>query len=304
MTRATSDRSRDDAPASIATEAVEPRRSRWSADRHEHGVERFYGTGVERFQDYHGGYLNFGWWEEATDYLAAAEALVHRMGALLGLDDGSRLLDVACGMAPQDVYLHRRFGARIDALDVTWPHVEVARARVAREHLEGRIRVHHGTATALPFGEERFTHLMSIEGAEHFDTREDFFHEARRVLAPGGVLALADYALKRPPRGPWERFVLRAAQRLWHVPDANVYDGAEYVEKLRAAGFRDVSVEEVGRFTIPGYVREQRRAETLREVKRVRGWWTAYGGLVIDAFMHRAFQTGLIEYVLVRAVRG
>lgn len=76
-------------------------------------VEKFYGWGVENYGDFHGGYLNFGLWEEGSgDYLGAAENIVRRMGALLGLDGESRLLDVGRGMGAQDVYLQREFGPR------------------------------------------------------------------------------------------------------------------------------------------------------------------------------------------------
>src|SRR5262245_64774159 len=110
-------------------------RKAWSIDSHERAVENFYSAGAENFGDFHGGYLNFGLWEDGNeDYVTAAENLVMRIGALLGLDSNSHLLDVAPGMGSQDVLLYRKFGSpRIDALDATWKHVEHGRRR-AREH--------------------------------------------------------------------------------------------------------------------------------------------------------------------------
>lgn len=282
---------------------VASQRQSWSEQSHEQKVEKFYGWGVENYGDFHGGYLNFGLWEDGVgDYLGAAENMVRRMGTLLGLGGGSRLLDVGCGMGSQDIYLLKEFGPQgIDALDVTWPHVEHARRRAREAGCEARVRFHHGTATSIPFPEESFTHVLSIEAPEHFDTREDFLREAYRVLEPGGVAAFADYTLKRPPRNALERFVVEAARSLWKVPRVNVITSEAYREALGRTGFANVEVEEVGRLTIPGYYREQRRPETIRELTKIRGVVAGRLGWFIDIAVLKAYEMGLMEYVFVRA---
>lgn len=282
--------------------AISQRRP-WPERSHEQRVEKFYGWGVENFGDFHGGYLNFGLWEEGSDdYLGAAENMVRRMGTLLGLDGDSILLDVGCGMGAQDIYLQREFRPRsIDALDVTWPHVEHARRRAREAGCEDRVRFHHGTATSLPFPGESFTHVLSIEAPEHFDTRDDFIREAHRALAPGGVAAFADYTLKREPHNVFERFIVEAARSLWKVPRVNVITSNVYREKMLRAGFVNVEVEEVGRLTIPGYYREQRRPETIRELTKIRGVVAGRLGWVIDIAVLKAYEMGLMEYVFVRA---
>src|SRR5262245_57322707 len=172
-------------------------RQMWDQRSHERAVEQFYSSGAENFGDFHGGYLNFGLWEEGIeDYLKAAENLVLRLGAMLGLDGGCHLLDVAPGMGAQDVLLYNRFGRpRIDALDATWKHVQHCRRRARENALEDKVAFHHGSATSLPFRDNSFSHVLSIEGPEHFNTRDRFFLEAYRVLKPGGVMALSDYTL-------------------------------------------------------------------------------------------------------------
>ena len=281
-------------------------RKLWRSSAHERKVENLYSSGVENFADWHNGYLNFGLWENGiADYIKAAENLVHRMGSMLGLNETSKLLDVAPGMGTQDIYLLKNFAPQsIDGLDVTWKHIEHGRRRSREAGAEDRVRFHHGTAVELPFPDSSFTHVLSIEGPEHFDTREKFLHEARRVLQPGGVIAMADFIVKNPPRNPLEKLVAEAARRLWQVPRANVYSGEVYNQKMQAAGFEKVEIEEIGASVIPGYYSEQMRPETIRAISKIRGFALGRLGLLLDVAVYRGFTMGLLEYVLVRGVRS
>lgn len=281
-------------------------RKRWSASAHERKVENLYAGGVENYVGWHDGYLNFGLWENGnTDYVKAAQNLVYRMGRLLGLNGDSKLLDVAPGMGTQDIYLLENFAPQsIDGLDVTWKHIEHGRRRAREANAEGRVRFHHGTAIELPFSDNNFTHVLSIEGPEHFDTREKFLREAHRVLQPGGVIAMADFIVKNPPRNPFEKLVAEAARKLWQVPRANVYSGEVYRQKMEAAGFEQVTIEEIGASVIPGYYFEQMRPESIRAITKIRGFALARLGLLLDVAVYRGFTMGLLEYVLVRGVRS
>ncbi len=269
---------------------------------HEAGVERFYSTGAADCEDFHGGYLNFGLWEDGVkDYVDAAERLITYLATLAGLDKKSKVLDIACGRGVQDVFMHRKFGCAIDALDITWKHVMGARRRIAEAGLNDKVRVHHGTATNIPFSDRTFTHVLSVEGPEHFDTRERFFHEAYRVLKHHGVISVTDYILKRRPNNMWERFVVWSTSTLWHVPKANLYSLSAYKAKLEGAGFGNVKIEEKGALVIPGYYFEQQRKDIKRELCKIRGWFATYPGSLIDHILYKSYKDGLLEYVFVRA---
>lgn len=271
----------------------------WSGVRHESKVEKFYGVGVENYGEYHGGYLNFGLWENGnTDYLIAAENLIRTMGNLVGLNAESALLDVACGMGPQDVFLAKTFGCAIDAIDVTWKHVEHARRRAEEAGLAHKITVHHGTATELPFPDAMFTHIMCVEGAEHFDTREKFLREAFRVLAPGGKIVLADYVTTRVPKKLWEKLVVDFAAYCWRVPRANYETSASFGKTMERVGFSNVVVRDVGAKTIPWYYFETLKPENRARQIRIRGRLANVLGRFVDYSVYKAFTTGIVEYVL------
>ena len=92
------------------------------------------------------------------------------------------------------------------------------------------------------------------------------------------------------------------ARRLWRIPRENLWTAAQYRDELRAAGFSEVSVQPVGPLTFPGYYREQCRPAFRREMRRVQGPLLERLGHLIDVVTNRAYQRGLVDYVLVRAV--
>jgi cyclopropane fatty-acyl-phospholipid synthase-like methyltransferase len=273
--------------------------------KHQAGVDWFYGSGIDDYHNYHNGYLNFGLWDRpGMTYEQAAENLIARLCTLLGLNAESALLDIGCGMGTQDIFMHRTYRpALIQGLDVTVKHVARATERQRRENVpESAMRFRHGSGTEIPFPPSSFSHVLSVEAPEHFDTREKFFHEAFRVLRPGGVLSFSDYPLARQPKNLFEKFVVWAASRIWHVPPVNIYGNEVFKQKLEAAGFKNVSIANVGALTIPPYYFEHRRPESVREIRKVRGFWKGVvGGYLIDIGVYGAFKLGLCEYNLVRA---
>ncbi len=277
----------------------------WNKGSQEKKVEKFYSSSITGFHDYHGGYLNFGYWaKDGITYVEAAESLINLLGQKLGLNDQSLLLDVGSGMGAQDVYLTKNFSPKkIDALDVAWKHVEIARERAVRENISpSKLEFHHGTAVSLPFGDSSFTHILSVEALEHLNTREDFFKEAYRVLKPGGVMVAADYGLSKNPKTVYEKFFVYLARKLWHVPKANVYSNDVYKNKLQASGFKNITIENVGKWTIPGYYFEHRKPEQVKKMRKLRGFWSgAVGGFLVDFGVYYAYKLNLCEYILVRA---
>lgn len=280
-----------------------PRRITWPPRSMERRLEAFYGKGAHRYGDYHGGYLNFGLWKNARNgYVRAAESLVHAVCAIAQVNGKSEVLDVACGMGTELLSIMTKFSPRrIVGLDVTWSHVEVAWTRIRSQAETGVAEVRHGTAVRLPWSNPAFSHVICVEGTQHFAPRERFFRESARILRPGGVLALTDIVLRRPPKTAFERLLLSAAMRYWHVPAENSDDEDSYRAKLEASGFKQVSIRMIGADVIPGWWNEQSRPENVRAVRRIRGAFAAYRSLLIDWVTHSLYRRGMIDYAIVLA---
>jgi cyclopropane fatty-acyl-phospholipid synthase-like methyltransferase len=202
-------------------------------------------------------YLNLGYWKEAATIDQACIAMARLLAETADLGPEDSIVDVGFGFADQDMYWVDEFGVRhITGLNITPSQVALARKRVAERGLADRIELLEASATAMPLPDAAFDKVLGLECAFHFDTREDFFRKAFRVLRPGGRLALADVIQNGPVEG---RFARRMQQSTWNsfvkkysVPLANTDRCDTYAEKLRAAGFTNVRVQSIWNDVYPG----------------------------------------------------
>jgi cyclopropane fatty-acyl-phospholipid synthase-like methyltransferase len=126
-----------------------------------------------------------------TSWTTAKE--VDEFGRWLGLTQGQRVLEVACGSGGVSVRLAENFGVSVSGVDVNPSAVaaatERARARGAQDRVEFRAA---DADERLPFPDASFDAVFCNDAANHFRDRKHVLTEWHRVLRAGGKCLYTD----------------------------------------------------------------------------------------------------------------
>ena len=157
--------------------------------------------------------------------------------ARLGLRPGMRVLDIGCGNG-RHAFESLRRGADVVATDLDEAALaEVAAMGAAMEAAGevprgGSLRTVRADARHLPFKDGEFDVVIAAEVLEHIHDDSAAIAELRRVLRPGGLIAVT------VPRW-WPERVCWALSREYHdVPGGHVrvYRRRQLAERLRGSG--------------------------------------------------------------------
>lgn len=107
----------------------------------------------------------------------------------MGLVAGDRILDLACGAGlASQLMLESEPGCdRLVGMDISDGMLRHARDRLARFQKVGFVC---GSAEHIPFPENFFNKILSVEAFYYFEHQHRVLAELQRVLAPGGGLFL------------------------------------------------------------------------------------------------------------------
>lgn len=124
------------------------------------------------------------------------------MVAKLGLRAGDRVLDIACGTGLGFAALESVLSpsGEIVGVDFTPEMLDHAARRIGRMGWTN-VRLVEADARTMPFEGGTFSAVCSTLALGGSDW-QSLFHEALRVLAPGGRIAMIDAT---PLQGPWRR---------------------------------------------------------------------------------------------------
>ncbi|MBU0492136.1 MAG: arsenite methyltransferase [Chloroflexi bacterium] len=158
--------------------------------------------------------------------------------AIADLQPGEVVLDLGAGGGIDCFLAAQKVGSegRVIGLDMTPEMIKLAR-RNAKQAGVTNVEFRYGEMEDIPLPDASVDVVISNCVINLSPDKDAVFREAYRVLRPGGRMSVSDIVI----HGELPQFI-RDDLAAWAGCVAGALDEAEYVGKIRAAGFEDVAV--------------------------------------------------------------
>ena len=136
------------------------------------------------------------------------------------LQAGSRVMDLGCGQGLTSIYLAKEAGVQVFATELWIPVTELAQ-RFEQHAVSDSVIAIHADANALPYAEEYFDAVVSIDAYHYFAGEPgDFEKKVLPYIKRGGAAIIAIPGLREPltkdlsGAGAISRHLTRLKQRM------------------------------------------------------------------------------------------
>lgn len=259
-------------------------------------LSNFYGERIDSLIEsmFPDGYLNFGYWRniklaphaDTAQRIESGKELYRQALRELCLTGEDRLLEVGCGRGRGSALAMIEYlPSEVHGVDAVERQVEKSRVDNANaiEKSNGRLSYRQGAADALPYPDDYFDKVCSVEAMTHFPDVEKSVAEIARVSAPNARIAIASIfaPTRKIGQDRWTE-VLTAAE----APPTVVYAHpiADVVDACYQARFTEISVRSIGAYVWPGFNKYLDRLGVPSRSNR-RKWLTGYERGVLDYYV-------------------
>jgi SAM-dependent methyltransferase len=139
---------------------------------------------------------------------------LQRLLEALDIQSGDRVLDIGCGDGSAIALMPQ--SCTVIGLDQSATMISAARRRLRREVASGRVSLVRGDMTQMPFDAHQFDRIAAANVLYFCKDVPAFLAECRRILRPGGRLAI--YVTSGESMRRW-RFARPATHRLFSKLD-------------------------------------------------------------------------------------
>jgi tocopherol O-methyltransferase len=272
-------------------------------------IREHYDGLIQLYEDLWGEHIHHGYWDEGQsgDRHAAQVRAVERLIEFAGVPAGARVLDAGCGVGASAVYLAAELSCEVEGITLSAEQVGRARQKADAAGVAARTRFRELDATATDYPAGSFDVVWSFESCELMPDKLAFLAECRRVLRPGGVLALATWCARDDRLSAAEVRLLRRIYRDFVV--SHVLPLAQYEALCRELGYVEVRVADW-----TDRVRDTWKLSTdiVRPFVRDPSYvWKLVRAKGVDIFrflnsvplMKQAYDRGVMRYGVLRATK-
>lgn len=206
-------------------------------------IAEHYDTLDDVYRAVWGEHVHHGFWVRGNETLReATDQLVAAVAAPLNLRAGERVCDIGCGYGATAQLLAKAFGVHVMGMTLS-------ACQAASSDETPNVDLLYGDFLENTFNNAEFDAAVLIESIEHFPDSRPVMNELRRILRPGGRVAMTAWFAPHASSSIAKSLVfepLERRTRIYGFTDERVLRA-----DLELTGFTDIDVFDVTREVMP-----------------------------------------------------
>ena len=272
-------------------------------------IQAFYDSSSGLWEEIWGEHMHHGYYgAEGTQKKDRRQAQIDLIEEILQwaqVDQVESLLDVGCGIGGSSLYLAEKFQAQATGITLSPVQMNRATERAGELGLTSQSEFLVANAQAMPFTDNSFDLVWSLESGEHMPDKGKFIQECYRVLKPGGKMIVVTWCHRPTDDSPLsadEQKHLQDIYRVYCLP--YVISLPEYAAIANQIGLKSIHTADWSKAVAPFWHVVIDSAFTPKAIFGLlsAGWTTIVGALSLG-LMRRGYERGLIRFGLLYGVK-
>jgi tocopherol O-methyltransferase len=171
-------------------------------------IQQFYDASSGLWESIWGEHMHHGYYgvdgKKQIDRRQAQIDLIEELLSWSGSSssDGQplKIIDIGCGIGGSSLYLAEKLPAEVVGITLSPVQAQRAQERAEAAGLKDKAIFKVANALAIPYADNTFDLVWTLESGEHMPDKTKFLQECYRVLKPGGRLIFATWC-HRPTDG-------------------------------------------------------------------------------------------------------
>ena len=267
-------------------------------------IQQFYDASSGLWEDIWGEHMHHGYYgadgKEQKERRTAQIDLIEEVLRWSEVHQAENILDVGCGIGGSSLYLAQKFNA--NATGITLSPVQSGRAseRAIEFGLQDRTNFQVADALNMPFEDNSFDLVWSLESGEHMPEKQKFLQECYRVLKPGGKLILVTWCHRSTDKSTLTADEKKHLEQIYDVYCLPyVISLPEYEEIARQLPLQNIRTADWSQAVAPFWNVVIDSAFTPKAFfGLLRAGWKTIQGAMSLGLMRRGYERGLIKFGL------
>jgi len=252
---------------------------------------------------HHGYYIP----EDRTDHQQAQIDLIDEVLKWGDVKSAKNVVDVGCGIGGSSRHIAKKYNCKAQGITLSPYQAQRGNELAKEQGLADQTSFQVADALDMPFDDNSFDLVWSLESGEHMPDKTQFVKELCRVAAPGGRILLVTWVTRDLEEGETgltkkEEKLLAKINRAYYLP--RWVSTQDYVAVFKQQGVKDIKTEDWSYVIAPFWKAVIKSSLNLKSVVGLfKSGFSTIRGAYAMFLMLKGYKMGLIKFGLITCTK-